>query len=384
MTEHKKIIKRIIKETGISNLTEILINLKPADFRSLLLYVFSEISNKKSATDLLNTYKKCRKYLGISELNQKEIIYFDTLFYKVVPKKFDAVELSPIEPLGINAILTKISQKNILSTIHDCEVVSDPTIMLALETALRRKIMLEKNSKDNQSINLCTSKRLLRLQPFDNSMGYMQHFKCFAMCTATRDGGCYNFLATSGFEHISIYLNLIKVLNQNKFSINNIAVYISDIRIIEKLMTANVINGNKIISNTQNPNFKPFKKYGVNLPSLSKDLKEINPESISQYKIQSNIEFLSRLKQIILEPLQKKYPLVHFGFNLSRIAGINYYTGFCFHIYGTNDRGLTLQLADGGLNDWNQKLLNNKKENLITSGFGAELIHKMFKQTKVS
>lgn len=376
-----KILSRILQQCKIPNLVEILTELQPTDLQSLLLYVFSKTSKKISTKELRATYKRHYQYFGVSELDQREITRFETLFYKVIPEVFRAVELSPIGPFGINAVLTKISQKNVLSTIRNSEIVSDPTIMLALETALRRQNLLRKDPKDVQRIKLCTNQRLLRLQTFDYSLGYMQHFKCFAMCTAVRDIGFYYFIAETAFEHIATYLDLINMLNQDRFSISDVVIYISDIRIMEKLVTYADISRNVVTRNTQNPNFRPFEQHGIKLPSTLASMREIDRSKASYYHIEKNIEFLSRLEQIILAPLQKKYPWVRFGFDLARSAGIGYYSGFCFHIYGTNDRGLTLQLADGGLNDWNQKLLSNKKELLMTSGFGADLVHKMFKKT---
>ena len=55
----------------------------------------------------------------------------------------------------------------------------------------------------------------------------------------------------------------------------------------------------------------------------------------------------------------------------------NYYSPFQFNInIRTGDE--TFNLADGGIVDWTQKLLSDKKERLLISGFGTELFCKSF------
>src|SRR5690606_25577289 len=57
-----------------------------------------------------------------------------------VARAFDAVELSPLAPLGACSAVALASQNKIVSTIRGTEVVSDPTNVLALESARRLRI----------------------------------------------------------------------------------------------------------------------------------------------------------------------------------------------------------------------------------------------------
>jgi hypothetical protein len=53
----------------------------------------------------------------------------------------------------------------------------------------------------------------------------------------------------------------------------------------------------------------------------------------------------------------------------------NYYTGIQFKaVISVN--GQEIEIADGGLVDWTQQLLNNRKERFCISGFGLELLNK--------
>lgn len=374
------ILERIVRESGMPNLLTYLTRMPPKDLQSLLLRVFQERVSTPTTRELLGIYQKRYRYLGISELDQRELLCFDSLFYSMVPNEFEAIELSPVGPLGTNAALTKVSQHNILSTIRNAEVVSDPVAMLALEAALRRETLIKNDPKSTERVRLCTSKRLLRLQPFDASLGYMQHFRCIGMCTAGRGVGYERFLIETALEHIRIYLDFIEVLNREGFLIRDVTVHFSDIRIMEQLIAYAGVEREVIMRNTQNPDFKPFEKYSIQLPSFIEEC-TLNPQVIARYHIERSWELLTKLEQIVVRSLQETYPWALFGFDLARTAGIGYYPDFCFHIYGTNEKGLILQLADGGLTDWIKKLLHSNKELLMTTGFGAELVHKMFRRT---
>ncbi|NEE04299.1 hypothetical protein [Phytoactinopolyspora halotolerans] len=54
-----------------------------------------------------------------------------------------------------------------------------------------------------------------------------------------------------------------------------------------------------------------------------------------------------------------------------RRGGRGYYAGLCFKVYGSRD-GRRYELSDGGVVDWTQQLLQNRKERLTISGIGVE------------
>ena len=56
-----------------------------------------------------------------------------------LPHGFERLELSPVCPLGTSSVLGGISQDRVVATARGTEVVSDPTNVLALECAVRRR-----------------------------------------------------------------------------------------------------------------------------------------------------------------------------------------------------------------------------------------------------
>lgn len=376
----KKPVDRVLEQVGVPDLISRLNGLYPKDLQTLLLEVFSESVQKITPSDVLARYNERYRYLGGGELDQRDLLHFDSLFYSAVPANYRGVEFSPTGPLGTNASLTKLSQDIVPSTIRNSEVVSDPTVMLALEAARVRKPLLQENPNNVDRVRLCTSSRVLRLQPFDPKFGYMQHFRVFAAVAAGHNDNFNKFLADSATEHLSIFLDFIDKLNVDNFFIKNVVVYLSNLKIMEHVISASEANEAAIRRNTQTVGFKPFEEYGVKLPSTTTPCQEIDAELLKKYEIERSWKFLSKTNNTVIEPLKEKYSSIKFGFDLARHAGIGYYPNFCFHIYGTNKDGLTLQIADGGLTNWTKLLLNNDRELCMASGFGSELINKMFRK----
>jgi hypothetical protein len=73
-----------------------------------------------------------------------------------------------------------------------------------------------------------------------------------------------------------------------------------------------------------------------------------------------------------IDLLSRAFPQA--GFDQSLLARGGYYRGACFSIYVTTPQGRRIQLADGGFTDWTARLLSNRKERLLTSGLGVELL----------
>src|SRR5262245_61053107 len=66
---------------------------------------------------------------------------------------FEAIELSPVTPLGTSSTVALSDQNRVLSALRTSEVVSDPTNVLALECALRLRV------RPKESVHIATSQR---------------------------------------------------------------------------------------------------------------------------------------------------------------------------------------------------------------------------------
>jgi hypothetical protein len=55
-----------------------------------------------------------------------------------------------------------------------------------------------------------------------------------------------------------------------------------------------------------------------------------------------------------------------------RQSGRAYYRGLCFKVFAGTADGEPLEIGDGGFVDWTARLLGNRKERLLTSGYGLD------------
>ena len=377
-----QIHEKMNEKLGIPNLDEILAEKPLRDLNPIFIKAFRERAANRNPNEILQDYESKNEFYGVSSIDQRKLIKLESTFYEILPEKFHAVEVSPISPLGLNSVITKVSQDISLSTIRGSEVISDPTTSLVLECAMRRKKQLVNENTRMELVNLATAQRVLRLQPFDKDKGYMQHFTLFGLCTGGRDKGEASFVVDSTIEHISIWLDLIKHLKNSGYAFDNISVNISDIRVLEKLITTLSLPREEINKNSFNEDFDFFKEYNIRIPKEIFSMQEIKTELFEQYGLGDKIAYLSALEQRVIQPLREKYPDIRFCLDFARKGGLGYYQNVCFHIFASNFNGRNIPLADGGSVDWLGKLLSSNKERAFTSGFGAELVQKLFSQIK--
>jgi hypothetical protein len=312
------IIDGIINKVKIPNLVESLVHrLSFSELQSLLLKIFELKVKTKSLREILKDYKTNR-FVEPSDINPVVHRNLELNIFSLLPEEFELIELSPLTPLGTSSILTTVHQNNIVSTIKNMEVAADTTNILALECAVRRASLLKKDSKSISRVNLCSSQRLTRGQPLENK-NFSAHFNVIALCTAGKDEGKEKFEAVSLNEHIMFYLRILDQLVDNN-EIKNIII---------KFFEYKGFDNNKLIEK-----IKSQFPSGRNIC-----IKTIN-----------NSEF-----------------------------GIGYYIRLRFMISVINQSNQEFDYIDGGFTDWTSKLLNNKKERLLTSGIGTDFLLRTIK-----
>ena len=225
-----KIVGRIAAETGIPRLFPALSEeIALSDLQSLLMHVYQSRTAKSGESDLRRGAG--RGLVAASKVNARLLNQFDKTAFEI-GQEFDAVELSPVGPLGLNHVLGGIDQNNVLTTIRNAEVLGDPTTALALECWRRRR---DRSGRGGEAVRLCCSQRVVRLQPFDEQ-GYSPHFRLFALVSAGRDTGSHAFEIQHLGEHIRFYLRLFAALNGQGFIFREPLVEISDTAVVEALL----------------------------------------------------------------------------------------------------------------------------------------------------
>jgi hypothetical protein len=306
-----RIARRLNTEDALAALTT---GLPATDLQSLLLHVFAERSAHRRTAELLRQYERTAM-LRPGAVDARALHALERAAYDSSPQ-FEAIELSPVAPLGLNTVLGQIHQNNCLATIRGSEVLADPTTAAALECARRRR------SGDDGEIRLCSRARLLRLQPIDVPE-FSPHFGLFWWVTAGRDPGDYLFELDSVCEHIACHLDML-----------------------ERVAAAGY---------------------------------ELGPVRVKVSHTDRNERRLVQVERNVFAPLAERFCTVHFDIDREREQGRNYYAGLCLSIEARVD-SRWFNLSDGGLTPWTQRLLSNRKERLMVSAMGIEVIPKLFRR----
>ncbi len=368
--------KRIRKEGVSDEFFNTLVELPQSTLNSLLLRLAREKTLQKTPSDLVSEYLSKDETFAIGPFSQHDLVKLEYLQLQAITKSFETVELSPVIPQGINAVVTKISQDVSMVTNRNAEVNGDPTTALALECAKRRKY-----EKDGV-INIATSQRVLRMQPIATK-GFSHHFLLLGFCSSgknyERGDDHFAFLTDYFSLHVNSHLEVLNSLNQNGYDIKNIEVLFSDLSLVEDLIKNTEKDRETVTKNSFNDDFDLFEYLGVDLPKTTESVNDLNQDSLVKFDLVEKLNTFKKIEERILLPLRSKFPNVKFGFELSRKAGFGYYDKTCFHIFGTNKNGTRVQISDGGKVDWVAKMSSDRKEVAITSGMGTEYIHRFFK-----
>ena len=204
----KAITDRIESELGLPGLAELLAErLDPSDLQSLLLDVYRRLGKRRATHALLDDYTTNR-FVRPSTIPPARSLEWDRIALAHLPASCEALDLSPVCPLGASAAMGGLSQDRVLSTIRNTEVISDSTNVLALEAAVRRRALKRANARSSESVHLAASHRLLRTQHYQNP-NLSAHFKVFSLCSAGRDRGSFAFEMDALAFHIEFYLAAI-------------------------------------------------------------------------------------------------------------------------------------------------------------------------------
>lgn len=373
------IVERILSENKqLTMLDMVQGKLEPTELLSLLLKTFENATKKIDAKKIILDHN-INRLVQPSNLSQKTILKFDALIYSIVPDKFSSIELSPVNPIGLNTALSNTNQKNVLSTIRNIEVVADVTAALALECAKERRLAMKNNPRNTKRIDICSSHRNIRMQRFSKESDFTSHFRAFGACTAGKNEGNEKFESENIKTHVSIYLDIILRAIANGYWAEDITVYLSDMRITEALISHFQLNRKDLTMKTQAKDINPFTASSFDLSQSIFNTKQIPSSWAADCGVEKLATILSNIEQRSVLSLKEKYPQVKFRFNLARIAGMGYYESLCVKVIARNKKGEIFPLADGGFTDWTKKLLSNNKEMLYIGGFGSELFCRNFK-----
>jgi hypothetical protein len=178
--------------------------LKGSALRSLLLSVAQRRAMARGPSDVLQQFEQDR-FVGIAPVDQRTLRRLELTLLEVADA-YDAVELSPVAPLGTCVAVAPGSQNRTVSTMRGTEVVSDPTNVLALECARRLR------AAPVATVRLVTAHRCVRAQSVPAGRGMAAHFSMFCLATAAHEAPDQAFAAVALAEHVLVHLSALERL----------------------------------------------------------------------------------------------------------------------------------------------------------------------------
>lgn len=200
-------VDRQIGEAAVERLAT---ELAGAELQSVLLEVMQRRARRRLPKDVLAQYRR-DPFCAPASVNQRTSVAIDTQLLAAT-HEFEAIELSPVAPLGSSSVVALTHQHRVLSALRGTEVVSDPTNVLALECALRLR------AEPAAAVHLATTQRVLRAQPFNSKLpGHAQHFRIFCLASGGQETKDHAFTIRTVELHVRSMLRALDLLEREGY-----------------------------------------------------------------------------------------------------------------------------------------------------------------------
>jgi hypothetical protein len=183
--------------------------LPPSRLWSLLMDVAEARAVRRRAADVVEQWNRDR-FVQPSIIDQRILVEADRHLLAAA-SEFEALELSPVAPLGICSIMGRTSQNKVLSALRGTEVVADPTNVMALECARR----LRRNAAD--VVRLATSHRCVRAQELPANPAFTASFRIFCLASAGLERADHRLAVAAVAEQVNVLLKAFDRLEQHGF-----------------------------------------------------------------------------------------------------------------------------------------------------------------------
>ena len=315
-----KIIARIVRESGVADLLDVLgARLAPTDLQSLLIAVFHQRAARQTPRRVLEQYER-NPFVRPAPAPVRALLELDQIALDLAVPPFAALDLAPLAPLGTCSALAPLDQNRVVTTIRNTEVVADATNVLALECGLRRRALRQDRGTADAPVRLCASHRLTRAQQYSGPH-LRAHFRMFSLCTAGRATAPGAFETTVVIEQIAFYLRFLAAAAARGFRLGGLRV-------------AFIL--------------------------LAGDTER------------------AQLEQGVIAPLAAQFAAARLEIDPTSTTVAGYYEWVRFQIYARDPQGDEYMLGDGGFTDWTRQLLSDRRERLLTSGIATERLATLF------
>jgi len=180
-----------------------------SELQSLLLTEMRARAKQRTPHEVLAQYRRDR-FVRPAAIDLRETLEIDQHLLAAA-EGFDAIELSPVTPLGTCSTMALTDQHRVLSALRATEVVADPTNVLALECSERLR------AAPATAVHFATSQRVIRAQPVPAKPGYAAHFRIFVLASAGREAKDHAFTHATLVRHIQTMMRALDRLEQHGY-----------------------------------------------------------------------------------------------------------------------------------------------------------------------
>jgi hypothetical protein len=344
------------------------------ELNTLLLHCLRRRALGRSFVDVLEHAERTPMFAA-STADVRRLRAFDDCAFEEA-RDFEAVELSPVLPLGATAG-AGVDPNNVLGAVRFAEAAADPAVGLALHAALARR-------STGEPRRWCTSQRVLRLQP-TSVPGFTPHFRLFALLSAARSESRGADLASEHrllAEQLLVWARLFgRALPGARFRIAALRVVLADTEVVRACLRACGVDGADLArtarAHVPGSTEAALAGAGVVLPRATRD-----PVS-ALAELGIGKRFAARMAELVANvgaPLAAAHPEVEVVYDLARLQGLAYYDGPYIQLVIRHDDGWEVPIGDGGALGWIGAMLSNRRERTIVTGAGTEACVKLFDQ----
>ena len=184
--------------------------LAPSSLWSLLLDLLGHHAAQRAPMDVQRQFER-DGFVQPAPIDQRTLVALDAHLLAAAAG-FEAIELSPLAPLGACSTVGPTSQNKIVSALRGTEVLADPTNVLALECARRLR------ADPNLRVHLATCARCVRAQELPKLPGYAPHFRIFCLVSAGREQADHTVAAAELITHFATHLAAFDRLAQHGYA----------------------------------------------------------------------------------------------------------------------------------------------------------------------
>lgn len=200
----------IVGALGAEMFERLASELPGTELQSVLLEVMRRRAAARSPREVLAQWRRDR-FVRPAAVDLRESLDVDRHLLAAA-EGFEAIELSPVAPLGTCSTMALTDQNRVLGALRATEVVSDPTNVLALECAERLR------AAPGVPVHFTTSQRVVRAQPVPDRPGFAQHFRIFVLASGGPERPDHDFSVATLARHVRTLLAALSRLEHHGYA----------------------------------------------------------------------------------------------------------------------------------------------------------------------